>query len=52
VDWLSSIRSHSARRAYSHNFDTAYKTTARQRAALCLMLLRGPQTLNELFTHC
>jgi uncharacterized protein YceH (UPF0502 family) len=37
---------------YSHNFDGAYGTTARQRAALCLMLLRGPQTLNEVFTRC
>jgi len=37
---------------YSHNFDTAYRTTARQRAALCIMLLRGPQTLNEVFTRC
>jgi uncharacterized protein YceH (UPF0502 family) len=37
---------------YSHSFDTAYGTTARQRAALCLMLLRGPQTLNEVFTRC
>jgi len=37
---------------YSHSFDTAYGTTARQRAALCLMLLRGPQTLNEVFMRC
>lgn len=37
---------------YSHSFDTVYRTTARQRAALCVMLLRGPQTLNEVFTRC
>jgi len=37
---------------YSHSFDAVYGSTARQRAALCLMLLRGPQTLNEVFTRC
>lgn len=37
---------------YSHSFDNVYGTTARQRAALCLMLLRGPQTLNEVFSRC
>lgn len=33
---------------YEHRFDAVYGTTARQRAALCIMLLRGPQTLPEL----
>jgi uncharacterized protein len=37
---------------YTHCFDTIYGVTARQRAALCVMLLRGPQTLNEVFTRC
>lgn len=37
---------------YAHSFDTVYRTTARQRAALCVMLLRGPQTLNEVFMRC
>jgi len=37
---------------YSHSFDSVYGTTPRQRAALCLMLLRGPQTLNEVFSRC
>lgn len=33
---------------YEHRFDAIYNITGRQRAALCLLLLRGPQTLNEL----
>jgi uncharacterized protein YceH (UPF0502 family) len=33
---------------YMHCFDAVYGVTARQRALLCVMLLRGPQTLNEL----
>jgi len=33
---------------YEHRFDEAYTVTARQRAVLCLLLLRGPQTLGEL----
>lgn len=33
---------------YEHRFDTVYGTTARQRAVLCALLLRGPQTLGEL----
>jgi uncharacterized protein YceH (UPF0502 family) len=37
---------------YSHVFDSVYGVTPRQRAVLCVMMLRGPQTLNELFTRC
>jgi uncharacterized protein YceH (UPF0502 family) len=37
---------------YSHCFDTVYGVMPRQRALLCVMLLRGPQTLNELHTRC
>ena len=37
---------------YEHRFDAVYGTTARQRAALCVMLLRGPQTLSELLARC
>ena len=33
---------------YEHRFDDAYGTTARQRALLCVLMLRGPQTLGEL----
>ncbi|HVT32506.1 MAG TPA: YceH family protein [Rhodanobacteraceae bacterium] len=33
---------------YEHRFDAAYGVTARQRAMLCALLLRGPQTLAEL----
>lgn len=36
---------------YEHRFDTIYGTTARQRAVLCALLLRGPQTLGELHTR-
>ena len=36
---------------YEHRFDAIYGTTARQRAVLCIMLLRGPQTLAELLTR-
>jgi uncharacterized protein YceH (UPF0502 family) len=36
---------------YEHRFDTVYGTTARQRAVLCALLLRGAQTLNELATR-
>ncbi len=37
---------------YEHRFDIIYGTTARQRAVLCVMLLRGPQTLAELLSRC
>jgi len=36
---------------YEHRFDTNYGVTARQRAVLCALLLRGAQTLNELHTR-
>jgi len=36
---------------YEHRFDTVYGTTARQRAVLCVLLLRGPQTIAELLTR-
>ncbi|HEY6543577.1 MAG TPA: YceH family protein [Dokdonella sp.] len=36
---------------YEHRFDSAYGTTARQRAVLCVMLLRGPQTIPELLAR-
>ena len=36
---------------YEHRFDTTYGVTARQRAVLCVMMLRGPQTLSELLTR-
>jgi uncharacterized protein YceH (UPF0502 family) len=36
---------------YEHRFDSVYGLTARQRAVLCTMLLRGPQTLAELLTR-
>ena len=36
---------------YEHRFDTIYGTTARQRAVLCALLLRGAQTQNELATR-
>jgi len=36
---------------YEHRFDAIYGVTARQRAVLCVMMLRGPQTMNELLTR-
>ncbi len=36
---------------YEHRFESIYAVTARQRAVLCVMLLRGPQTLGELLTR-
>lgn len=36
---------------YEHRIDSAYTVTTRQRALLCVMLLRGPQTLAELHTR-
>jgi uncharacterized protein YceH (UPF0502 family) len=33
---------------YEHRFDESHTLTPRQRALLCLLLLRGPQTLAEL----
>ena len=36
---------------YEHRFDATYGVTARQRAALCVMLLRGPQTLAEVLAR-
>ena len=43
---------HSARALrYEHCFEQAYGVTAKQRAVLCVLLLRGPQTLNEIYTR-
>jgi len=43
---------HGARaQRYEHRFDKAYSVTAQQQALLALLLLRGPQTLNELVTR-
>jgi uncharacterized protein YceH (UPF0502 family) len=36
---------------YEHRFDAIYGVTARQRAVLCALLLRGPQTLGEIHTR-
>jgi hypothetical protein len=36
---------------YAHRFETGYNVTTRQRALLSVLMLRGPQTLNELFTR-
>jgi uncharacterized protein YceH (UPF0502 family) len=43
---------HGARaQRYEHRFDKAYSVTAQQQALLAMLLLRGPQTLNELVTR-
>lgn len=36
---------------YAHRFDAGYNVTSRQRALLGLLLLRGAQTLNELYVR-
>lgn len=36
---------------YEHRFDKIYGVTARQRAVLCVLMLRGPQTFNEIMTR-
>ena len=36
---------------YAHRFEIGYGVTTRQRALLALLMLRGPQTLNELTTR-
>ncbi len=36
---------------YAHRFETSYNVTLRQRALLALLMLRGPQTLNELYSR-
>lgn len=36
---------------YEHRFSSGWDVTARQRALLCVMLLRGPQTVAELLTR-
>ena len=36
---------------YAHRFENGYGVTTRQRALLALLMLRGPQTLNELFSR-
>ncbi len=37
---------------YEHKFDRHYEATPRQRALLAMLMLRGPQTVNELYTRC
>jgi uncharacterized protein len=36
---------------YAHRFEAIYNITTRQRALLTVMMLRGPQTLNELYSR-
>ena len=37
---------------YGHRFAQVYSVTVRQQAVLSVMLLRGPQTMAELFNRC
>ncbi|MDZ4813255.1 MAG: YceH family protein [Pseudomonadota bacterium] len=37
---------------YEHRFDKAYGLTLRKQAILAMLMLRGPQTFNELLTRC
>lgn len=47
------VRSQHASRAqrWEHRFAQAYGLTTQQQAVLCVLMLRGAQTLNELFTR-
>ena len=47
------VRSQHASRAqrWEHRFASLYGITAQQQAALCVLMLRGPQTLNEILTR-
>lgn len=47
------VRSQHAARAqrWEHRFATAYGVTTPQQAALCVLLLRGPQTISEILTR-
>lgn len=47
------VRSQHAARAqrWEHRFTQAYGVTSQQQAVLCTLMLRGPQTLNEIFTR-
>ncbi|MEZ5461627.1 YceH family protein [Dokdonella sp.] len=36
---------------YAHKFEIGYNVTTRQRALLAILMLRGPQTLNELYSR-
>jgi uncharacterized protein len=37
---------------YEHRFDKIFGLTLRKQALLAMMMLRGPQTINELTTRC
>ena len=37
---------------YEHRFDKGYGLTLRKQALLAMLMLRGPQTINELLTRC
>lgn len=37
---------------FEHRFDKAYGLTLRKQALLAMLMLRGPQTVNELLTRC
>ena len=48
------VRVQHASRAYryEHRIDEVYTLTGPQRAVLCMLMLRGPQTVSELHTRC
>jgi uncharacterized protein YceH (UPF0502 family) len=49
--WVRSVHGARAQR-YEHRFAEAFSLTLRQQALLSVLLLRGPQTVNELFSRC
>jgi uncharacterized protein len=53
MDGRNLVRSQHGARAerFEHRFNTLFSLTKQQQALLCIMMLRGPQTLSELMTR-
>jgi uncharacterized protein YceH (UPF0502 family) len=53
LDPRNLVRSQHGARAerYEHRFNTVFSLTKQQQAILCVLMLRGPQTLSELMTR-
>ncbi len=53
LDPRNLVRSQHGARAerYEHRFNTVFSLTKQQQALICVLMLRGPQTLSELMTR-
>jgi uncharacterized protein len=53
MDGRNLVRSQHGARAerFEHRFNTLFSLTKQQQALLCIMMLRGPQTVSELMTR-